>query len=110
MKQPTRSSPASAQVAEPGNHGPGKKRRRPEQLATRSSMALEAMCFAIVRRLPGMSRVKGVEVLQVMGDAEEGNWRSGKVDIDPPLDQADRQRVEAALKSWRHRFRLAAAS
>ena len=79
MSQPVRSGPTSARVAEHGPRALAKKRRRPEQIATRSSMALEAMCFAIVRRLPGLSRVNSVEVLEIVVAAQRtklGAWRS----------------------------------
>lgn len=103
MNQRPALNPVSPQVD--ARRAGAKRRRRPEQLATRSSMALEALCFAIVRRLPGMGQIRSVQVLEIVDDAQGRNWQAGE--IDPPPDFADRQRVDAALESWRHRFKLA---
>jgi len=82
-----------------------KPRMPPQQVATRSKSALEAMCVAVVRRLDGLDQVRHVEVLPLDGD-DDSNWRIGEVEIDPPLGEAGRQRIEAALAGWRQRFRL----
>jgi hypothetical protein len=82
-----------------------KPRTPPQQVATRSKSALEAMCVAVVRRLDGLAGVRHVEVLPL--EAEAGcNWQVGSIEIEPPLDEADRQKVEDALAGWRQRFRL----
>src|SRR4051812_29603740 len=86
---------------------PMKPREKPTQVATRSLSAIEDLCIAVARRLPGLDAVRRVEVLEPSGDPEGRKWRIGEIDIDPPLDPADRRRVEAALEPWRKRFRLA---
>lgn len=83
-----------------------KPRNPPLQIATRSRSALEAMCIAVVRRLAGLEAVSHVTVLEIEAPDGEPNWDIGPITIAPPLAEADRQRVEAALASWRERFRL----
>ena len=84
-----------------------KARSVPRQIATRSRSALEAMCVAVVRRLPGLEGVRHVAVEPLEAGMGEPNWTIGEVSVTPPIDEAGRERVEAALSSWRHRFRLA---
>lgn len=84
-----------------------KKRAKPPQAATRSRDALEAMCLAVVRRLPGLARVRHVAVIEIAAPEGEPNWHIGEVDISPALSDADRKKVDEAILSWRRRFRLA---
>ena len=84
-----------------------KPRNPPLQIATRSRSALEAMCVAWSSgRLAGLEAVSHVTVLEIEAPDGEPNWDIGAITIAPPLEEADRQRVEAALASWRERFRL----
>ena len=77
----------------------------PRYADERSGCALAAMCEALIRRLPGLESVSKVEVVRI--EAVEGpNWDLARVEIEPPLSAADRQRVEAAIEPWRHRFHM----
>ena len=80
-------------------------RRKPAQVDRRSKGALEAMCLAIVKRLPGLERTRHVEVIEIEFDDEGTNWRMGS--ISPPLSLNDWKRAEGAIDPWRLRFQLA---
>jgi hypothetical protein len=82
-----------------------KPRMPPQQVATRSKSALEAMCVALVRRLDGLEGVRRVEVVPLEGGGDS-NWQIGSVEIEPPLGEAGRTRVDEAVAAWRQRFRL----
>ena len=80
-------------------------RQNPAQVDRRSKGALEAMCLAIVKRLPGLERTQYVEVVEIEFDDEGTNWRMGS--ISPPLNLDDWKRAEEAIDPWRLRFQLA---
>jgi len=82
-----------------------KLRTKPEPIPTRSKLALEALSLSIARRLPGLQRVRRVEVVETAADPEGINWRIGKTD--PALSAADYRRIQEALEAWRRRFQLA---
>ena len=83
-----------------------KSRNPPQQIATRSRSALEAMCVAVVRRVSGLESVSHVAIVEIEAPDGKPNWEVGTIAIVPPLAEADRRRIEAALASWRQRFRL----
>ena len=80
-------------------------RHKPAQADRRSKGALEVMCLAIVKRLPGLEGTRYVEVVEIELDDEGINWRMGT--INPPLSLDDWKRAEDAIEAWRLRFQLA---
>jgi hypothetical protein len=54
-----------------------------------------------------MEKVQSVSIAEAVAEADAPNWTIGEITISPALDPVGRQRVEDALKGWRHRFRLA---
>ena len=76
------------------------------RMPTRSKAGLEALCISLARRLPGLQRVRYVEVVAVGETAGGSNWRIGRIHASPPLGDGELDRIEHAIRPWQRRFRL----